>query len=160
MAIKSISELLQEVSVMRSRQDKLDTLRAHRTFALDIILQYTYHPDAIMDLPESRPYFKPTDADNHGVLHREARKLNMFLKGYNKAPPEGDTPEYRRYRNRLENAFIQMLEQVTPGDAEVLLGIKDKKLPYKGLAYDLIQEAFPDLLPEKTKKGTEKSEEV
>jgi hypothetical protein len=39
-----------------------------------------------------------------------------------------------------------MLESVHPKDALILLAMKEKKLPYKGITKALIQKAFPGLV--------------
>jgi hypothetical protein len=38
-----------------------------------------------------------------------------------------------------------MLEVVDPDDAKVILGMKNRKLLYKGLTKNLVAEAFPNL---------------
>jgi hypothetical protein len=38
-----------------------------------------------------------------------------------------------------------MLESIHPDDARVLLAMKDRKLPYKGLTPKLVAEAFPNM---------------
>jgi hypothetical protein len=45
---------------------------------------------------------------------------------------------------RRESLFITLLESVDPKDAKLLLSVKNKKLPYKNITKDLIQEAFGD----------------
>jgi len=37
-----------------------------------------------------------------------------------------------------------MLESIHPEDAKLMLSVKDKKLPYKGITTKLVQEAFPE----------------
>jgi hypothetical protein len=39
-----------------------------------------------------------------------------------------------------------VLESIHPKEAKVLIAVKDKKLPYKGLTKKLVEEAFPGLL--------------
>ena len=43
--------------------------------------------------------------------------------------------------------FIQVLESVSPEEADLLIQMKDKKLKVKGLSYNLVKETFPHLLP-------------
>ena len=43
--------------------------------------------------------------------------------------------------------FIEMLESVAPADAKLLCAIKEKKLPWKGITPEIVNEAFPGLLP-------------
>ena len=48
---------------------------------------------------------------------------------------------------RREQLFVQLLEELHPKEAEVLIQVKDKKLKYRGLTYKLVKETFPDLIP-------------
>jgi hypothetical protein len=41
--------------------------------------------------------------------------------------------------------FIEVLQSVDPEDAKLLLAIKEKKLPYKGLNSKLVQKAYPGI---------------
>jgi hypothetical protein len=47
--------------------------------------------------------------------------------------------------------FIEFLEALAPADAELIVSIKEKKLPYKGLTEDIVRAAFPGLLPDEQK---------
>jgi hypothetical protein len=47
---------------------------------------------------------------------------------------------------RRETLFIELLENINPLEAKILLAVKDKKLPFKGLTAKLVEEAFPGLL--------------
>jgi hypothetical protein len=71
-------------------------------------------------------------------LFAEIRRLYLFLKGGN--------PNLTKLRR--ETLFIELLESVHPSDAKILIAIKDKKLPYKGLTAKLVKEAFPGLIEE------------
>jgi hypothetical protein len=48
-------------------------------------------------------------------------------------------------QHRREQLFIELLESVDPGDAKVLIGMKDGKLPYRGMTRKLVADAFPNL---------------
>ena len=50
--------------------------------------------------------------------------------------------------------FVNVLERLSPDEAEILLAIKDQKLSYKGLTYKLVKDTWPDLLPEQEEKST------
>jgi hypothetical protein len=39
------------------------------------------------------------------------------------------------------------LESVARKDAELLIAVKDKKFPYKGITKEIVKEAFPGLIP-------------
>jgi len=91
-------------------------------------------------LPEGNPPYKEVgpDVDAQGRLVQELRKLYLFI--------EGDTDTQKNLKQvRREQLFIEMLESVDPGDAKVLLGMKDGKLPFKSITKKLVAEAFPNL---------------
>ena len=46
-----------------------------------------------------------------------------------------------------ENHFIQLLEALHQTEAELLKNVIKRKLPYKGLTPNLVNQAFPNLLP-------------
>jgi hypothetical protein len=134
---KSISEILQECSLLETKQERIDFIRANQNSALLTILQCAYHKNVEWLLPEGDPPFKPCPYfDNENVLHKEARKLYLFTKGGN----------VNLNQNKREQLFIQLLEAVTASDAALLLSMKNKMLPYKGLSQKFVEEAFPGLL--------------
>ena len=45
-----------------------------------------------------------------------------------------------------EKIFLDILESVHPGDAELLVQMINKKLEVKGITKKLVQEAYPNLI--------------
>lgn len=135
-----ISVLLERVSNLRTKQQKVDELRAYSSTPLMIILQYAFHPSVKWLLPEGKVPYKPTKNwdDQEGHLYHEARKLYLFIEG----GYPGNISQAKR-----EELFVQLLESVDPRDAAFLVVIKDKKFPYDGLNAEIVREAFPGLLP-------------
>lgn len=58
---------------------------------------------------------------------------------------EGGNPNLKPVRR--EFLFIQLLESIDSEDAKLLLAVKEKKLPFKGITEKTVRQAFPDLLP-------------
>ena len=71
-------------------------------------------------------------------LLAEVRRLYLFIKGGN--------PNLTKIKR--EALYIEMLESIHPEDAKLLINIKDKKIPYKGVTLKIIKEAFPNLIEE------------
>jgi len=141
----SISEILDKASKLSKNQEKIDFLRQHYSQPLGIVLQYALDPTIKFTLPEGAPPYTANRVPGQETrLYSEARKLNLFL----------DSCTKNINKIRREALFIEMLENVDPKDAELLIAMKDKKLPYKGLSSKLIKEAFPGLVQEE-QKGNE-----
>ena len=87
-------------------------------------------------LPEGKPPFKPNQFDEPRALHLEVPKFYLFA--------EGGNPNLKQIRR--EQLFIQMLENVNEDDAELLIAMKDKKSPFKGITKDVVVAAFPGLI--------------
>lgn len=135
----SISEILQNASKLTKKEEKIEYLRTNYNPVLGNILKYTFNKEYVWDLPPGDPPYKPNEfPDSHGMLYTEARKLYLFLRGGN--------PNLTPFKREM--LFINLLETVHPEDAKLLLSVKDKKLPYKGLTLNLIKEAYPGLIDE------------
>ena len=135
----SVSEILDKTSKLENYEDKINYLRENDTPAMRTILQLAYHPNVKSALPEGGPPYKPCEyLDQEGRLFTEYRKLYLFCEGGN------DTIKPLK----RESLFIQLLESISPKDAELIIAAKDKKIPYKGITPRLVYEAFPDTLPE------------
>lgn len=134
-----IAEILENASKLTKKQDKIEYLRNNYSPVLGQIIQYAFDPKIVWDLPPGEPPYKPSEfPDSQGILYSEARRLYLFVKGGN----QNLTPFKR------EMLFINLLESLDAKDAKLLLNIKEKKLPYKGLTLNLIKEAYPGLLNE------------
>lgn len=135
----SISEILEKASKLSKNQEKIEFLRQNYSQPLGTVVKYALDPNIKFVLPEGAPPYKPNDLTGQETrLYSEARKLYLFL----------DTCTKNLPKMRKEALFIEMLENVDPRDAKLLIDMKDKKLPYKGLTLKLIKEAFPGLIEE------------
>ena len=91
-------------------------------------------------MPEGDPPYTPLkdNSDVDGRLDYELRKLYYFV--------DGPTPEQKNLKQlRREQMFIEILESVDPKEAKLLLSMKNKKLPFKGITKALIAETFPNI---------------
>ena len=140
MAMKlGVAEILEKVCKTRKREDRIKLLKDNESFALKTVLQGAYHPRIKWLLPEGTPPYKPSElVDQENVFHHDARKLVHFVEGGNPALAQ----------LKREAMFIEMLETVAPADAVLLCSIKDKKLPWKGIDVEIINQAFPGLVPD------------
>ena len=137
---KTFYEIFEEVEKAKSKKEKQDLLRKYSGPALKQILGFTFNPNVKWLLPEGIPPYKPAkdSSDIQGQLVAELRRLYLFVEGNN------DTQKNLKQLRR-EQLFIEMLESVDPGDAKVLLGMKEGKLPFKSITRKLIAETFPNL---------------
>jgi hypothetical protein len=128
-------EFLYKVSKLKKTQEKIDALKANDSFPLRILLKAAFDPSVKWQLPPERPPFKPNDlVDQEHVLIKETEKFGYFLEGWN------DLPAPKR-----ESMFIELLEKVDKNDAELLVSIKDKKMPFPGITIIHVRGAFPEL---------------
>lgn len=133
---KAISEIISLVSKTNKKEEKVAILRENDSETLRYILELAFHPNVGWWIPEGTPPYKKSDLiDLEGRLYGEARKLPLFL--------YGNRPEIKKFQR--ENLFIGLLESIHPDDAELLIAVKDKKV--KGLNIEVINEAFPGLIP-------------
>lgn len=114
MATKYLTEILEEIN-----KDQTTITKYRENAALRFIFQHAFIPEQKFDLPEGDPPFK-TDSAPLGMspanLMMETKKLYVFTKA----------KELNKVRK--EQLFIQLLENVHPSEAKLLLAVKDQKL--------------------------------
>ena len=131
------SEILRNLSKIKSKKDKVLYLKEHNTEALRHVIKASFDPKIKWSLPDGEVPYKINEAPEgteHNVLSYEARKLYHFI--------EGGNPSLSQ--NKRESMFIQMLEGLHPDEADILVAAKDKILhqKYKGLSVNVVKEAF------------------
>ena len=132
-----ISEILEKVSKVKTKKQKVDILREHDHQSLRMVIKSSFDPKIEWALPEGEvPYTRneAPEGTEHSSLSYESRKLYHFIKGGNNQISQ----------NKREMMFVQMLEGLHESEAAVLVAAKDKKLHqvYKGLSKNVVVEAF------------------
>jgi hypothetical protein len=132
-----ISEILDKVSKIKSKKEKVNFLREHKSDSLRMVIKSAFDPKIKWLLPEGDVPYSRNDAPEgteHSVLAYESRKLYHFLEGGNASITQ----------NKRETMFVQMLEGLHESEADVLCAAKDKVLhqKYKGLSEPVVKEAF------------------
>ena len=134
--VKLLAEIFEEAAKANSITDKVKILRENDSESLRYLLELGFHPNVGWWIPEGSPPYKPCDLiDLEGRLYAESRTLYLYL--------SGNRPDMKQMQR--EHLYIGLLESVHPKDAELLIAIKDKKVP--GLSVTIINEAFPGLIP-------------
>ena len=132
-----ISEILDKVSKVKSKKEKVAFLKENDSESLRMVIKSSFDPKIVWLLPEGEVPYKKNDAPEgteHTNLHGEARMLFHFLEGGN-----ADLNQ-----NKRETMVVQLLEGLHETDAEVLVAAKDKSLhrKFKGLSDNVVREAF------------------
>jgi len=133
-----LHEVLQKVSNAKTKAQKIKLLQEFNTPALRQILIANFDESIISMLPEGEVPFTKNDAPEdteHTKLVHEYRKLYLFFKG------GANISQTRR-----ETLFIQLLEGLHEGEAEVLCLMKDRKIGKRWkITKQCVEEAFPQI---------------
>ncbi len=142
--VLSISEILEKCSKISSTKEKVEWLQRNDSMPLRVILQYALDPRIEWLLPKGSPPYKPNDLpDQEARLFHEIRKVQYFV---NISQQESIHPIKR------ETMFIEFLENLCPKDAALMCSVKDKKIPYKGITSNLVNQAFPGIIFQQEKE--------
>ena len=132
-----IHEVLKKVHNAKTKEKKVEILRENNSDALRMVIKGSFDPNIEWIVPEGDvPYNKneAPEGTEHTQLFQESKKLWRFIKG-----ADTKTPQWKK-----EQMFVQILEGLSHGEAEVVVAAKDKKLHqvYKGLSAAVVKEAF------------------
>lgn len=121
----------------QTQKERLQILQENDSKHLRDFLRYAMHPDVKFDLPKGKPPYTPSAGGQNSKLIYGQLKYAQYL-----------TNEYTGNLTPMkkEQMFIQMLESVTPEEAELFIQMKDKKLKARGCSKKLVEDAFPGLL--------------
>ena len=124
--------------MLRQRHRRLKLLQQHNSPALRSILIANFDESVVSMLPEGEVPYEKNDAPEeteHTKLVHEYRKLYLFFKG------GANVSQTRR-----ETLFIQLLEGLHQGEAEVLCLVKDKQIGKRWkITRQCVEEAFPQI---------------
>jgi len=131
-------EVLQKVSNAKTKAQKVKLLEEYNTPALRAILIANFDESVISMLPDGEVPYKKNEAPEgteHTILAQEYRKLYLFFKG------GANISQTRR-----ETLFIQLLEGLHQGEAEVLCLVKDRKIGKRWkITRQCVEQAFPSI---------------
>ena len=131
-------EVLQKVSNAKTKAQKVKLLEEYNTPALRAILIANFDESVISMLPDGEVPYKKNEAPEdteHTKLDHEYRKLYLFFKG------GANISQTRR-----ETLFIQLLEGLHQGEAEVLCLVKDKRIGKRWkITRQCVEQAFPSI---------------
>ena len=139
-----ISEILQEVEAVKSKEEKQNVLRQYDTPLLRTIMRLNFDPMLVMDLPEGEP---PYNKDKDKPMGYQETNLQVeFKRFYIWLTPQQNLP-----RMKKEALFIGLLESLHWTEAEVMVLAKDRILQtkYKSLTEDLIRSVYDGCLTPK-----------
>ena len=131
-------EVLQKVSNAKTKKEKIAILKQLNSSALRMLLIVNFDESVVSLLPPGAVPYTPNDAPEgteHTQLEREARLLHHFFKGGSNVS-----------QSKRESMFIQMLEGLSAGEADVLIKAKDKQIGKRWkITKACVSEAFPSI---------------
>ena len=130
-------EVLTKVNNAKDKPKKIEVLKQYDTPGLRRIIKGSFDTNIAWDLPEGSPPFIANEAPEgteHSLLENESKKFWHFVTGADVATS----------KTRKETMFVQILEALSKGEAELSIAMKDKELhkKYKGLSQAVVKEAF------------------
>tara|TARA_B100000427_G_scaffold306051_1_gene292488 strand:+ start:452 stop:964 length:513 start_codon:yes stop_codon:yes gene_type:complete len=136
-----IHEIFDLVSEQRTKAKRVEILKEYRDDSVTAVLIWNFDERVVSAVPEGEVPYKPNEVPvgtDHTSLRREWKNLFHFIKGGN--------PSLSSLRR--ETMFVQMLEGLHPTEAEIICLVKDKDLKklYPKITFDIVKEAYPDIV--------------
>ena len=140
-----IAETLERADAAPSEKEKIKILQDNASHTLFDIIKYAYDPNISFSLPKGKMKYQENPLpDCQNILYLEARRMYLFVEG-----GHGTLTQ-----NKREKLFVGMLGGLDKRDAELLMCVKDKFLPYKTITEEFVRKVMPNLLS--TKKENSK----
>ena len=139
----SVAEILSEASKLKVKKDKVEFLSRYKNREdMEHIIKGAYHPAIEWLVPDGPLPEGVQLSDVPAVDLADDRLIRAFRQFRYLVKGGPDTPQSKR-----EDIYSNILRAVHKSEAELLMSIVGKKLPYKGMTRALMLEVFPDWLP-------------
>lgn len=140
---RQIFEILRDISNIKDKDERAQAIRiaCTRIGTIAKFLQLVYHKDFVLDLPEKNipdSLWKRSNHDAFGVFYNVINRRKLF----------NITAASRVPAAKKERLFIDILESVANKDADLVIAVLEKKLPFKNLNEKFIKETVPELFNE------------
>ena len=134
----SVAKTFAKINELKKKEERISALKQNNNLAVRTFLAGWFDPKVKFLLPEGVPPYKESKFDEPKALLQEIPRFYLFV--------EGGNPNLKQIRR--EQIFIEMLERINADDAKLLISMKDKKCPFKGITKDVVNEAIPGLIKE------------
>jgi hypothetical protein len=152
---ESIHEILEKVAKESSVKEKVKILQSYDSPPIRAVLRGAYDPTIKWLIPNSKPPFTPNEAEDWDLAPLQLSKeimqqINRYVARLRPHDGRWDNGIAMRSQTHREQLFIEFIEGLHPTEADVVFGMINRKLPYKGLTSKLVNDAFPGMIPDGT----------
>ena len=145
---KSVHEIFTAVSEKTKVSDKVSILQHHSSDGIKAILRGAYDTRIDLLVPNTPPPYTPNESPSHDLADSNLENAAIEIGKFANFNGQATNQSRNLTQVQRENHFIQLLESLHESEAEILKNVIKRKLPYKGLTPNLVNQAFPNLLPE------------
>lgn len=138
---KNVYEVFEEIELAEDDFERIDMLRRNSSYALKSVLKGMFHPNIHFTITEE-PKYKRSDSPigmGYSNMTQELSRAYLFEANNPRVSPNLSM-------ERKTQLLIQILECLEAKEADVFMAMLQKK-PLVGLTYEVVKEAFPDILP-------------
>ena len=148
----SLHEVFEKVAKVTKISDKVNILQEYDHPAIRAVLRGAYDPTIKWLVPASKPPFEANDATDWDLapLRLDVEILKQIKNYVSRLQSDGkwDNGVRMESQTRREQLFIQLLEGLHSTEADIVIAMIKRKLPYKGLTPKLANQAYPGLIPD------------
>ena len=135
---EGVAEALERINGLETESERVLAIQKAHSKAMEALMDICYHPAVKSMMPEGEVPYKaqPKEADLQSNLKSSYGRIKLFVN-------VGGYPQVKPLKR--ESSFISYLEGLDPDDAELLISVLNKKMPYKNINKKLFNKAWPTL---------------
>ena len=140
-------DLFSQIGAENGIKKKVAILQENESANLKAVLRSAFDKRITWTIPDSKPPYEPNETEEWDDV---PLKLHDAIMGIGRfANINGNPTNQARQLTRMqrEQAFIGILEKLHKHEADIVIGLLKRKINYKGITPRLVNQAFPELLP-------------
>ena len=150
----TIGQVVELLRSAKTKKERLEVLKDNTSEALKTVFRVNFDPAQRFSLPTGSVKFKSSEAPNGlgpTTIKHQYKRFYLFIEGRHRTLSQ----------EKREHLFIELLENLDPQEAQLMIDIKDQKLKC-GVTRKLLDEIYPGMIPpvEKKKRESNKQQET
>lgn len=138
---ENLYQILKKVATTRNKENKVKNLQKLNSLAALNILKGAFDESVKWDLPSGKPptYDKETNED--GTPTKTLEEHSEVLGKLVDHPANRGIPRVKK-----EVMFLNLIAGLDSEEEFLVIQMKDKKFPFKGITKETVEKAFPNLI--------------
>ena len=141
-------DLFSQIGAENAIKKKVTMLQDNESPNLKAVLRSAFDKRITWTVPNTKPPYEPNETDEWDDVPLKLHEAIMGIGRFANINGKPTNQARQLTRMQREQAFIDILSKLHKHEADIMISLLKRKINYKGITPRLVNQAFPELLPD------------